>query len=113
MRQSFFCRVLLIALVFTLSQQNPCFSYALLSHEAIIDATWEKSIQPLLKQKFPHATEEQLKEAHSYVYGGAIVADIGYYPFGSLLFTNLVHYVRAGDFVKASLQEAGNLNEYA
>src|SRR5689334_13579814 len=76
-------------------------AYAVLSHEAIIDETWEKSIKPLLKEKYPNANDSDLKAALPYVYGGAIIADIGYYPLGSLLFTHLVHYVRTGDFIEA------------
>jgi len=87
--------------------------YSVLTHEAIIDALWEKTIQPLLKHKYPAATELQLKEAHSYAYGGAIAPDMGYFPLGSRLFTDLVHYVRSGDFVNAFLDEAKDLNEYA
>jgi hypothetical protein len=87
--------------------------FSLLSHEAIIDATWDKSIKPLLKTKYPSATEKELKEAHAYLYGGSLMPDIGYYPFGSMLFTNLVHYVRTGDFITAALEGAENLNEYA
>jgi len=90
-----------------------CGAYSVLTHEAIIDAMWDVSIKPLLKQKFPNATEEQLKEAHAYAYGGAVTPDMGYYPFGSKLFTNLVHYVRSGDFVMIMLQEAETLDEYA
>jgi len=85
----------------------------LLSHEAIIDASWEKSIRPLLKSKYPKATEKDLETAHAYLYGGAIVPDIGYYPFGSMLFTNLLHYVRTGDFMHAALEQANDVNEYA
>ncbi len=88
-------------------------AYSVLTHEAIIDALWEKSIQPLLKQKYPGLTETQLNEAHSYAYGGAISPDMGYFPLGSHLFTNLVHYVRSGDFVNALLAEAKDVNEYA
>lgn len=88
-------------------------AYSVLTHEAIIDAMWNVSIKPLLKQKFPNVTEEQLKEAHAYAYGGAVSPDMGYYPFGSKLFTNLLHYVRSGDFVIASLNEAETLDEYA
>ena len=90
-----------------------CGAYSVLTHEAIIDAMWDMSIKPLLKQKFPDATEEQLKEAHAYAYGGAVTPDMGYYPFGSKLFTNLVHYVRSGDFVMIMLQEAETINEFA
>ena len=88
-------------------------AYSVLTHEAIVDAMWNISIKPLLKQKFPNATEEQLKKAHAYVYGGAVAPDMGYYPFGSKLFTNLVHYVRSGDFVIALLDEAETIDEYA
>jgi hypothetical protein len=87
--------------------------YALLTHEMIVDATWDKSILPLLKQKYPAATTEELKEARAYVYGGTVIPDIGYYPFGNMLFTNLVHYVRTGDFIQALLDESQNLDEYA
>jgi hypothetical protein len=88
-------------------------AYSVLTHEAIIDASWESSIQPLLKLKYPGATEDQLKHARAYAYGGAIVPDMGYYPFGSIFFTSLVHYVRSGDFVIALLDEAQDINEYA
>ena len=88
-------------------------AYSIFTHVAIIDASWVRSIQPLLKQKYPGATEQQLKEAHSYAYGGSICPDIGYFPFGRPLFTDLVHYVRSGDFVDALLDDAQNINEYA
>ena len=104
-----------IILIFTifLSSAFACKAYSVLTHEAIIDAAWETSLKPLLKQKFPVATEEQLKEAHAYAYGGAVAPDMGYFPFGSKLFTNLIHYVRSGDFVIILLDEAQNINEYA
>jgi hypothetical protein len=88
-------------------------AFGVLTHEAIIDATWDKSILPLLKEKYPLITAEQQKEAHAYAYGGAVAPDMGYYPFGSKLFTNLVHYVRSGDMVNALLRDAKNINEYA
>jgi hypothetical protein len=88
-------------------------AYSVLTHEALVDASWEKSILPLLKHKYPHATEEDLRKAHAYCYGGALIADIGYFPFGSIYFTNLAHYVRSGDFVEALISESENLNEYA
>ena len=88
-------------------------AYSVLTHEAIIDVTWEKTIKPLLLRKYPGSTEEQLNEAHAFAYGGAIAPDMGYYPFGSKFFTNLVHYVRSGDFVNALLDESQELNEYA
>ena len=32
-----------------------------------------------------------------------MIQDLGYYPFGSKQFSDLVHYVRSGDFVRALL----------
>ncbi len=87
--------------------------FGVLTHEAIIDASWDASILPLLKEKYPASTNDELKEAHAYAYGGAVAPDMGYYPFGSKLFTDLVHYVRSGDMVNALLKDAANLNEYA
>jgi hypothetical protein len=38
---------------------------------------------------------------------------MGYYPFGSKLFTDLAHYARTGDFVLALLHDARDADEYA
>jgi hypothetical protein len=89
------------------------FGYAVLTHEALIDASWEHSILPLLKKQFPSASADDLSNAKAYAYGGAVSPDMGYYPFGNTLFTNLVHYVRSGEMVENLFQEARNLNEYA
>ena len=88
-------------------------AYAVLSHEAIIDSAWETNIKPLLLKRFPNATEDDLSRAQAYVYGGAIIQDMGYYPYGSPFFSDLAHYVRSGDFIQALLQDAQDLNEYA
>ena len=88
-------------------------AFGVLTHEAIIDGLWEKSIVPILKAKYPSSTAEELKEAHAYAYGGAVAPDMGFYPFGSALFTNLVHYVRSGDMVTALLKNANTINQYA
>jgi hypothetical protein len=90
-----------------------CAGYSVLAHEAIIDAAWEDSIVPALLSRFPSATPEQLRQAHAYAYGGAIIQDLGYYPFGSKFFSDLTHYVRSGDFVVALIEESRDLNEYA
>ena len=87
--------------------------YSVLSHEAIVDTVWEPALRPLMLKMYPGATEEELLEAHSYAYGGCIIQDMGYYPFGNHLFTDLTHYVRAGDFIKELLEQAQDLNEYA
>ena len=88
-------------------------AYSVLTHEAIIDSAWTDSIEPLLRQRFPAATPEELAGAHAYTYGGAIIQDMGYYPFGSHFFSDLTHYVRSGDFVLALLDQSQDLNEYA
>ncbi len=88
-------------------------SYSVLTHEAIIDTLWLDSIRPELVKHFPGSTDEQLNMAHAYAYGGAIIQDLGYYPFGSRFFSDLVHYVRTGDFLQALLDESSDLNEYA
>jgi hypothetical protein len=100
-------------LAFMLSIVQSSFGYSVLTHQAIIDSAWKDSIKPLLLKRFPQATDEQLREAHAYVYGGAIIQDMGYYPFGSKFFTDLVHYTRSGDFVEELLKQSQDLNEYA
>jgi hypothetical protein len=102
--------------IIVLSVPAPAPAYSVLTHEAIIDSSWPKNLRPLLLKRFPNATEDQLREAHAYAYGGAIIQDMGYYPFGSKFFSDLVHYTRSGDFVLALLkdaQESGDLNDYA
>ncbi len=101
------------SLILFLLLSPPLFSYAVLTHEAIIDAAWPDSIKPLLLKRFPTATEQDIHDAHAYAYGGAIIQDSGYYPFGSHFFSDLVHYVRSGDFIVHLLQDSETLNEYA
>jgi hypothetical protein len=100
-------------LAFLLAWPSPTRAYAVLSHEAIIDAVWETHIKPSLLKKFPHSTEEELRAAQGYAYGGAIIQDMGYYPYGSHFFSDLTHYVRSGDFILALLNDAQSLQEYA
>lgn len=88
-------------------------AYSVLTHEEIIDLVWTDQLRALLLQRFPALTEEQLQEAHGYAYGGAVIQDLGYYPFGSSEFSNLVHYVRSGDFVRELLTQSQDANEYA
>ncbi len=87
--------------------------YSVLSHEALIDAGWETGIRPLLLKRFPSATPEDLRHAHGFAYGGAIIQDLGYYPHGSHFFSDLVHYVRSGDFIQALIRDSQDLDEYA
>jgi hypothetical protein len=89
------------------------FAYSVLTHEEIIDLLWLSQIRPLLLQRFPGLTEDQIKEAHAYAYGGSVIQDLGYYPFGSKEFSDLTHYVRSGDFVRELLLESQDADEYA
>ena len=89
------------------------FAYSVLTHEEIVDLLWKGEIRPLLLKRFPALTEDQIKEAHAYAYGGAVIQDLGYYPFGNKEFSNLTHYVRSGDFVGELLLESQDANEYA
>jgi hypothetical protein len=91
----------------------PVGAVSVLSHEEMIDVTWESDILPLLTARFPDATPEQLKKAHAFAYGGSVIQDVGYYPLGNKFFTDLLHYVRSGDFVLFMLRDARDLNEYA
>ncbi len=92
---------------------NVSFAYSVLTHEQIVDLLWTDELRPLLLKRFPTLTEDQLKEAHGYAYGGAVIQDLGYYPFGSVEFSNLVHYVRSGDFVRELILQSQDANEYA
>jgi hypothetical protein len=89
------------------------YSYSVLTHEAIIDSTWDSAIKPLLLKRFPAATVEELTQAHAFAYGGCIIQDLGYYPFGSKFFSDLTHYVRSGDFVLNLIRDSQDLDEYA
>lgn len=105
--------VLVCLLVVALAWPAAARAYAVLSHEAIIDAAWDGHIKPLLLKKYPQATEEDLSRAQAYAYGGAIIQDMGYYPYGSPFFSDLTHYVRSGDFIQALLRDAQDPIEYA
>ncbi|MGH9547466.1 MAG: zinc dependent phospholipase C family protein [Terriglobales bacterium] len=101
------------ALVLFLALPTSGDAYSVLSHEAIVDAVWATHIRPLLLKRFPNATQVELRQAHAYAYAGAIIQDMGYYPYGSKFFSNLTHYVRSGDFIEALLRDSQDVNEYA
>jgi hypothetical protein len=92
---------------------GPARAYSVLTHEALVDVTWDASIQPALQARFPGASEQDLRRARAYAYGGSLIQDLGYYPFGNKLFSDLTHYVRSGDFLEALLRESRDLDEYA
>jgi hypothetical protein len=100
-------------LCFTAALSLPLSGYSVLSHEELIDMAWDSDIRPVLLTRFPSATADDLKQAHAYAYGGSVIQDLGYYPFGSHEFTNLLHYVRTGDFVAGMIRDAKDVNELA
>lgn len=106
-------RVWLLALVLLAGLPPRSSAYSVLTHEAVVDSLWLDTITPLLLRRFPNASTEDLRKAHAFSYGGAIVQDMGYYPFGSKFFSDLTHYVRSGDFVRTLVRESRDLHEYA
>ena len=99
--------------ILALAPAFPLHAYSVLTHEAIIDSAWNQNIKPLLLKRFPNATRDELLKAHAYAYGGCIIQDMGYYPFGSHFFSDLLHYVRSGDFVMNEIAASQDLSEYA
>jgi hypothetical protein len=108
-----FCLPPLTLLFVLLAASQPTRAYSVLTHEQLIDLTWTDSIQPLLLRRYPTLTPAQLREAHAYAYGGCVIQDLGYYPFGKPLFSDLLHYVRTGDFIRALFRDAKNANDVA
>ena len=102
-----------LVLAALLSAPREAAAYSVLAHEANIDALWDSAIQPLLTKRFPRATREDVKQARAFAYGGSVIQDLGYYPFGNHFFSNLLHYTRTGDFVEAMIREARDVDEYA
>jgi hypothetical protein len=102
-----------LCLCVLLTAARPAHAYSVLAHQAIIDAAWDDAILPLLRQRYPGADAGQITAARAFAYGGSVIQDLGYFPFGSKRFTNLVHYVRSGDFVEALIREAQSPGELA
>jgi hypothetical protein len=105
--------VALILLLLPMCGPRHAAAYSLLTHEQLIDLTWNDSIVPLLKSRYPNLTSAELDRARSFAYGGCVIQDLGYYPFGDSFFSDLTHYVRSGDFVLALFRNAHNANELA
>jgi hypothetical protein len=104
---------IVFALAFALGRPLPAAAYSVLTHEQIVDLAWTDDIVPLLRRRFPRARDQEMRDAHAYAYGGSVLQDMGYYPFGSRFFSDLLHYVRSGDFVEALVDEAQTLDEHA
>jgi hypothetical protein len=105
-------KIVLFALLLFLCVQHAA-AYSLLTHEQLIDLAWKDSIVPLLLSHYPNLSPAQLDEARAYAYGGCVIQDIGYYPFGDKSFSDLTHYVRSGDFVVNLFRNAQNADELA
>jgi hypothetical protein len=107
-------RFRLFVLLFVLiGASRPTSAYSVLTHESLIDLTWRDSIAPLLLRRYPKLTPKELEAAHAYAYGGCVIQDLGYYPFGKPNFSDLLHYVRTGDFIRALFRDSKNANEVA
>jgi hypothetical protein len=92
---------------------RPAAAYSLLTHEQLIDLTWNSSIVPLLLSRYPNLTPAEIEHARAYAYGGCVIQDIGYYPFGDVFYSDLTHYVRSGDFVVNLFRDAQNADQLA
>ena len=106
-------QLLFAVLLLCLLLPRPAQAYSLLTHEELVDLTWQSSIVPLLLSRYPTLTPAQLEHARAYAYGGCVIQDIGYYPLGDPFFSDLTHYVRTGDFVVNLFRNAGNADELA
>ena len=107
------CKIVCVVLLAALLSGSRVTAYSVLTHEATIDAAWDTSLKPLLLARFPKTSDAALNDARAYAYGGCVIHDLGYYPFGSRFFSNLLHYVRSGDFVESLIMNATDVNEYA
>ena len=80
---------------------RPAAAFSVLAHQAVIDRSWDDVIVPAVQARFPGASGDEIEQSRAFAYGGSHIADLGYFPFGSRLFSDLVHYVRSGEFVTA------------
>ena len=105
--------IAVLVVVIVLLVTSPSMAYSVLTHEQVVDFLWDSNIKKILLQRYPQTTAEDLRKAHAYAYGGCLIQDMGYYPFGNKFFSDLVHYVRSGDFVTELLRDAHDVNELA
>ena len=99
--------------VLAISAVHGAFAYSVLPHEANVDALWNSHIRPLIHARYPCASADEIARARAFAYRGSVIQDLGYYPFGSHFFSNLLHDVPSGDFVEALLHDAQDPSEYA
>ena len=108
-----FCCRLFLGCSLLVGLAKVCDAYSVLTHEEVVDLMWKDQIQPLLRKRFPNASDDDLKKAHAFAYGGSLIQDMGYYPFGNKYFSDLTHYVRSGDFIVKLIEDSNDLDEYA
>ena len=106
-------RVACLVLALMTAAPRGAAAYSVLAHESNIDALWDSHIRPALLAKYPGTSAEALLVARAHAYGGSTIQDLGYFPFGSKFFTNLLHYVKTGQFVETMLREAKDVDELA
>ena len=85
-------------------------AFSVLAHQAVVDRSWDATLAPAILRHFPGT---DLERARAFAYGGSHVADLGYFPLGNQLFTELLHYVRTGAFIGNLFAAAHDGNEYA
>ena len=113
MKRCFYFLQAVLGLMLVIGLAQTSGAYSVLTHEEVVDLLWKDDIQPLLTKRFPSASPEDLKKAHAFAYGGSLIQDMGYYPFGNKYFSDLTHYVRSGDFIVNLINDASDLNDYA
>ena len=57
----------LLFIVFLCSAGAP--AYSVLTREEIVDLQWTSEIRPLLLERYPGLSEDQMRQAHAYAYG--------------------------------------------
>ena len=106
-------RRLAILVILPLIAGGRSHAYSVLTHEEIVDLLWNDQLRPMVLARYPGLTNDQIRQAHAFAYGGAVIQDLGYYPFGNKEFSDLVHYVRSGDFVLELVKESQDADEFA
>ena len=101
--------LLLLALVMPVRTE----AYAVMTHRHLVDLLWASEITPLLRARFPDTSPDELRNARSFAYGGALIADAGYYPKGEAFTSDITHYIRSGDFVTNLFRTATDVYELA
>jgi hypothetical protein len=62
-----------LSLLFVCAMSQVCSGYSVLTHEEIVDLLWTDQVKPLLLKKYPGTSEDDLRVAHGYAYGGCLM----------------------------------------